>query len=270
MLPARTDSGERTGVTLNRSSQPVPGAGREPAAHLTTVAPVHYAGSCSGVLRALRAPYCGESHLTRGLFEMDSSASGHARQWSFGRCILLAGMLGAAWLLAAPLLARAEGSHAVAPAGSQSSPICSKVRAASVSAIVGYALPAATASTNTIPASTENDGISAVVTTCTFGSQASIAALKKDVVLDLEITSKPITEAEVRKQLAKSGTTTLKLDITSYSGLGAPGVYVSATGGGIHATGISGFVGTKVFGADVFETLSTSKLASLARLAAKL
>jgi hypothetical protein len=192
---------------------------------------------------------------------------------------VLLGIAAASALLVAPVGARAASRSQPATRGRQlaartarsdASSVCSKISPSAVSAIVGYAVPAATGAVTDLKATKANDGISAVLTTCSFGAQTSLAALKRNVTLDLEVTSRPITTREVQQELAKTASASLKISVSPYPGLGVPGVYFTEVGGGISAEGISGFVGTKVFGASVFEALSRSKLASLAKLAARL
>jgi hypothetical protein len=192
---------------------------------------------------------------------------------------LLLGVAGVSVLVTVPLVAQAasrlrvttEGRQAVArSARPLPSSICATVSAASVSTIVGFAVPAPTTATRNLAATPANYGISAVVTTCTFGAQATVADLTKDVSLVFEVTSKPITTREIKQSLAKTASASLKIAVTSYSGLGVPAVYEITTGGGIRGEGITALVGTKVFSANVFSTLSMSKLASLVKLAEKL
>jgi hypothetical protein len=173
---------------------------------------------------------------------------------------LFLGLFGGAGLLAAQ-------AATAAPAASS---VCSKVSAASVSAIVGRSVPAPTTDTRTLPPTKENFGISAVVTTCTYGTSSSLAALVKDVTLQIEVTSKPITIAEIKQTLLKLSTASLKITLNSYSGLGVPALYFTTTGAGIKGQGISGVDGTRIYGASVEQPLSESKLASLAKLAKNL
>jgi hypothetical protein len=182
--------------------------------------------------------------------------------------MLLLGTVGLSGLLAAPLAAQAARDAQTAV--SRSSSICSKVSPGSVSAIVGYSVPAATTSVRTLPATAQDGGISAVVTTCTFGPDASLAELLKDVTLTLEVTTKPLTTAEVKKDLQSKSNASLKITVKAYSGLGVPGLYYAETGAGITGQGISGAVGNRLFGASVEQPLAMSKLASLAKLAGKL
>jgi hypothetical protein len=194
---------------------------------------------------------------------------------------LFLGIVGASGLFAATAVTQAAASRpGVTPEGRQavartarllSSSICSKVSPASVSALVGYSVPAGTPDIRKLKATKQNFGISAVVTTCTFGSQASMAALLKDVTLSSEVTSKPLTTSEMQQEVAKASGATFKFKFTPYSGLGVPAFYFSMTAAGISAEGIEGVDGTKSFGASVeTKTLSKSKLAALAKLAEKL
>lgn len=182
-----------------------------------------------------------------------------------GSLALLVGVAAASVLLAAPVVAQAASRSRAA-----SSSICSKVSASAVSSIVGYRVPAATASTVDAKPTAANFGISGVTTICTFGAETSLAALKKDVSLTLEITSRALTPQEIKTQLARLKSATLKITVASYTGLGVPGMYFTETGGGITGEGIVGFSGTTYFGASVETTLSESKLASLAKLARSL
>jgi hypothetical protein len=110
-----------------------------------------------------------------------------------------------------------------------------------------------------------------VVTTCTFGSGATLKALLKDVTLELEVTSKPLTltavEHELKTALAGS---TLRVSISTYPSLGVPAVYLTESGEGIKGEEIDAFVGTHVYSATVFGPVATSKLAALAKLAASI
>jgi hypothetical protein len=199
---------------------------------------------------------------------------------SFRSRALLVGIVGASGLFAAPAGTQAASRLGVTPQGRQavartatllSSSVCSKVSPALVSAIVGYSVPAATPFTQTLKATKQNFGISAVVTTCTFGAQTNMAALLKDVTLSSEVTSKALTTSEMQQEIAKTSGATFKFKFATYSGLGVPAFYFSMTAAGISAEGIEGVAGTKLFGASVeTKTLSKSKLASLAKLAEKL
>jgi Na+-transporting NADH:ubiquinone oxidoreductase subunit NqrC len=175
---------------------------------------------------------------------------------------VLLGFATAASLVAAPV---AGASSAPKP----SEGICSKINTASVSAIVGYKLPAPSVDTLTLPATKKNDEISSVVTSCTYGSQTSLAALPKDVIIDYSVTSRALTSAEVKKGLAQAQQ--LKMTFLPYSGLGVKAYYYSFTESGITIQGLTGFEGTKEYGAATYSKLtSKSQLASLVRLAEKL
>ena len=182
-------------------------------------------------------------------------------RWSseiFGPRALALGIVGGLTMIVSPAAALAAPS------------ICDRVSAASVSSIVGYPVPAAVIATRVLKATAESDGISGTDTTCTFGSQATIPALLKDVTLEEETTSKPLTVQEVESSLSAHANSSLKITVTSYSGLGVPAVYFTETGGGISGEGISGLVGTRSFGASVEQPLTRAKLAALAKLARNL
>ena len=187
-----------------------------------------------------------------------------------GRTLLLAAVC--ATVMAVPVGAQAaSSSHAPAHSATRSpASICNTISAASVSEIIGYTVPQPTFDTYKLKPTKTNDEISAVVISCTFGSESSVAALTKDVTLDLEVTSKPITTAEVQQALKSKATAALKLTFSPYPGLGVPALYFTESGGGITAEGISAIVGTRSFGAAVYATIATAKLAALTKLAEKL
>jgi hypothetical protein len=151
------------------------------------------------------------------------------------------------------------------------SSICSKVSVASVVAIVGHSVPAPTAKTFNQPATKKNYGISGVLTLCTFGAETSSAALTKAVVLELDVTSKPITMSEVELELANTSTASSKITITPYSALGVSAFYFTDASAGVTGQGMEVVAGTRSFAVTVFtKNLSKSKLAALAKLAEKL
>ena len=58
------------------------------------------------------------------------------------------------------------------------------------------------------------------MTSCTYGSETSVAALAKTVGLVYEVTSKPLTTAELKKGIAQAQK--LSMSVVPYSGLGLP------------------------------------------------
>ncbi len=180
---------------------------------------------------------------------------------SFG---LLLGVAGPTVLAAAPGVAQASSGP-----GPSAAAVCHKVSSASVSAIVGFSVPPATASTDDLKPTKENYEISAVVTSCAYGSETSLAALAKTVGLVYEVTSRPLTAAELKKGLAQGQK--LNINAVPYSGLGLPAFYYTFTTGGVFTQGITGLSGKDEYGAFVYsKAVSTSKLAALVRLAEKL
>jgi len=158
----------------------------------------------------------------------------------------------------------AQASSGPAPSANA---ICAKVSTKSVSGIVGYDLPAPTASTIKLKATKKNDEISSVETSCTYGADTA-AALPKNVVLVYGVTSKRLTAAELKTELSQAQT--LNMTIVPYRGLGIPAYYYVFTIGGITIRGISGSSGVQEYGAFVYsKTTPKSKLAALARLAEK-
>ncbi len=168
------------------------------------------------------------------------------------------------------LLTGAVNSQAAQVA--KSSP-CSAVSASSVSAIVGYMVPSPTSMVNDLKPTKANNEIASVDTSCLYGAETSLKSLKTLVLLDVGVSSKAITSAELAASLKQQQKTagSLGFKIVSYSGLGVSAFYYSASEGGIYFQGIAGISGTHEFGAAVYsKTVSKSKLAALAKLAEKI
>jgi hypothetical protein len=179
------------------------------------------------------------------------------------RRALLLGTVVALGLVAVPATAQASSRQELA------SSYCSKVSAASVSAIVGHSVPAGSFSTYKVKATKTNDEISGVVSSCTYGTVTSLAALAKDVILSLEVTSKPLTGAEL--QYALNQAEKLKIKFTPYSGLGMTAFYYTFTEGGVPIQGMDAIAGTKSYSAGIYtKTPAISKLAALVKLAEKI
>jgi len=201
----------------------------------------------------------------------------HRSLWS--RALLL-GIASASVLITVPAVAQAatrsgtvfNARHIVAAtARAQSSSICSKVSAASVSSIIGYKVPPGTPYTFSIKPTKENYEISGKETTCTYGTETSMATILKAVSLSFETISKPLTTSEMQQSIAKASKLA-KFKFSAYSGLGVPAFYFSLTESGITGQGITGVLGgTSYFGASVeTKNVSMSQLAALAKLAEKL
>ena len=172
--------------------------------------------------------------------------------------------LGASTLALAPSVADAAATR-------HASSVCSKVPASKVAAIVGYSVPAGQVDTITLPASKTNYEISTTTTSCTYGSETSLATLPKVVILDVETTSKPLTSAEVQQSLSKLKSDGIKMTIVPFSGLSGTAFYFTESESGINAEGVSVFNGTHGYGASIESNkLSKAKLATLAQLASGL
>ncbi|HUC15755.1 MAG TPA: hypothetical protein VMS00_14990 [Acidimicrobiales bacterium] len=166
-------------------------------------------------------------------------------------------------LVAVPTVAQASSLPA------QATPSCSKVSAASVAAAVGHSVPAGTYSTQTVKATKADDEISAVVTTCIYGSVKSLAALGIDVIVGFEVTSRPLTGGELKHALTQAQA--LKFVFKLYSGLGMKAFYYSFTDGGIPIQGIEAINGTTIYAAALYtKTPAERELGALVRLAEKL
>jgi hypothetical protein len=198
----------------------------------------------------------------------------------FSSRALLVGVAGALSLIVVPAVAQAATRSGITIAGRHAdtgipnalkSSICSKVSAASISAIIGYKVPAGTGTTFTIKPTKANYEISGTNTVCTYGAATSMAALLKDVSLSYEVISKPLTTAEMQNSI-KEASKEAKFKFLPYSGQGVTGYYFSLTEAGITGQGITGVEdSTHFFGASVeSKTVSKSSLAALAKLASKL
>jgi hypothetical protein len=189
---------------------------------------------------------------------------------------LLVAVAGGSLLVGVPTLAQAatgsgaSGTTHHAAANAKSS-LCAKVSAASVSAIIGYTVPAATSDSFAIKPTKANYGISGTNTICTYGKETSMATIVKAVTLEYEVTNKPLTTAEMEASIKKASSIA-KFKFSTYSGLGVPGYYFSLTEAGITGQGITGVQdGTHFFSADVEnKNVSKTTIAKLAELAKNL
>ena len=146
---------------------------------------------------------------------------------------------------------------------------CSKVSAKSVSAIIGHSVPAGTLFTDTVKPTKANHEISGVVSSCTYGAETSLAALSKDAILSVEVTSKPLTGTEMQYTLSQAEK--LKMKFTPYSGLGMKAFYYTLTETGITIQGMVAIAGTTNYSAGIYtKAPAVSELAALVRLAEKL
>lgn len=206
--------------------------------------------------------------------------STHSLRRSLSYRALLVGIAGGSILLAVPTVAQAasrsgstaQARHAAANTKkAMASSICSKVSAASVSAIIGYTVPAPKTDTFAIKPTKANYGISGTNTICTYGAETSMATIVKAVTLEYEVTDKPLTAAELQASIKKASSIA-KFKFTTYSGLGVPGFYFSLTEAGITGQGITGIEdGTHFFSADVEnKNVSKATIAKLTELAKNL
>jgi hypothetical protein len=181
-------------------------------------------------------------------------------------------------------------------------PICNKVSASAVSAIVGYRVPAPSEYNDTYVVDKALN-ISATSTSCGFTVQATAANpfSSKTVYLDSEVFNKAVSEAtlkaaetaEQEKVAAAQKVSHFKVSFSNYSGLGVTAVYYTITASlnipglpvgvtvpkgitlpksfGFAYSGIATLQGKQSYAASVNnDTISQSQLASLVRLAMKL
>lgn len=143
---------------------------------------------------------------------------------------------------------------------------CSKVSAASVAAIVGYAAPLqpAFSVTTHAPATKQSGGVSGVGTDCVYGKAGH------SIILVIEVTSKPLSISLLERVTKASAPAGEKVNFTPYSGLGVPGFHATIVNGGVHTDEIGGLSGNTEFAAATSSSLPLSKLAALAKLARKL
>lgn len=186
-----------------------------------------------------------------------------SRRRSLGRSALLLGTTVALSLV--PVATAAQASPLPARAAST----CSKVSAASVAAVVGHSVPAGTLSINHLKPTKADDEVSAVVTSCIYGSVTSLTALGKDVVVGFEVTSKALTGTELMHSLRQAQV--LKFVFTPYAGLGMKAFYYSFTDGSIPIQGIAAIDGTTIYSSGLYtKTRAVSQLAELVKLSERL
>jgi hypothetical protein len=176
-------------------------------------------------------------------------------------------------LVAAVVCAGIFAGAAVArTAESSATQLCSKVSASSVSSVIGYKVPAAAGTTLAAKATKTNDFISGSTLICSFGSDTSMAALKKTVELSYETVSKTLSAAELKVLFAKTSTLAkgLKVKFSAYPALGGESFLMSFSEAGISVESLVAANGTKLYSATVYGDLATSKLANLVKLAEKL
>jgi hypothetical protein len=180
------------------------------------------------------------------------------------RALLFAGTV-ALGLVAVPSVAQAS---AFQPASPLPSP-CSQISAVLVGRFVHHSVPAGTYYANSVKATKQNDEIAASVKSCIFGSQTSLKALAKDVILSYEVTSKPLTGSELQHALTQAEA--LKFKFTPYSGLGMTAYYYTFTVGGTPVQGMAAIDGTKIYSAGIYvKAPAAHELAALVQLAEKL
>jgi len=145
------------------------------------------------------------------------------------------------------------------------------VSASSVSSIVGYKVPAAVGETLTNKPTKANDDIGDADLYCAFGAQKSLASLKKSVGLSVETLTRAPSAAEFKKLLEKAHAIPgLKVKLAPYPGLGSEAFLLTFSEAGITSETLAVGSGTKLYAASVDTGTSTSKLASLVKLAEKL
>jgi len=163
------------------------------------------------------------------------------------------------------------GPAAAGTAPSKATELCGKVSASAVSSIVGYTVPAAVGETVSLKPTKKNDDIGASALGCTFGSETSLASIKKSVSLVVDTLSRVPSAAEFKKLVEEEHTIPgLKAKIVAYPSLGSEAFLFSFSEAGITTKTLTVGSGTKLFGATVENNLSTSKLASLVKLAQNL
>jgi hypothetical protein len=130
-------------------------------------------------------------------------------------------------------------------------------------------VPAGTYYGNTLKATKQDDEISGVVESCIFGSETTLKALVKDVILSYEVTSQPITGSELQNALTQAEA--LKFKFTPYSGLNMTAYYYTFTIGGTPVQGMAAIDGTKIYSAGIYiKAPAAHELAALVQLAEKL
>jgi hypothetical protein len=186
------------------------------------------------------------------------------------------GVVAASALVLAPVAAHAATSassvHGVAGvSGLAPRSTGCPVSAASVSSIVGYTVPAGKYSVTHLKATPTNFETSSVDTGCIFGAEATAADILKLVSLEADVSSKPITPAEIKESIQKASNGA-KISFSSYGGLSYPAYYLTFAISTFHLQEIVLIQNsTHYFGAAVeSSTISKAKLGQLAELAQKI
>ena len=194
---------------------------------------------------------------------------------SLAQRLLVVGAVVSSALVLTPAVVDAATSASVvhdgAAVGLQPRSTGCAVSAASVSSIVGYTVPAGKYSVVHLKATPTNFETASVDTGCIYGAEATEADVLKLVSLEADVSSKPITPAEIKESIQKSSNGA-KISFSSYGGLSYPAYYLTFAISTIHFQEIVLIQNsTHYFGAAVESaTLSKAKLGQLAELALKL
>jgi len=154
---------------------------------------------------------------------------------------------------------------------SKATQLCGNVSASSVSSIIGYKVPAGVGTTVSHKATKQNDDVAFSVLNCTFGSDTSIASIKKSVSVSIETLSRSLSSTELEQLVKKEQDIPgLHFKIVRYPSLGSEAYLTTFSEQGLNVESIAMESGTKVFGGTVDTSTPISKVVSLVKLAQKL
>lgn len=153
---------------------------------------------------------------------------------------------------------------------SKATQLCGNVSASSVSSIIGYKVPAGVGTTVSHKATKQNDDVAFSVLNCTFGSDTSIASIKKSVSVSIETLSRSLSSTELEQLVKGAGHTGAALQDRSVPQPRKRGVPDDVLGARAQRREHRHGVGNKVFGGTVDTSTPISKVVSLVKLAQKL
>jgi len=143
--------------------------------------------------------------------------------------------------------------------------LCAAVSPEVIAKVLGYRVPAATVSTGSFTFDQERN-VSVFRTTCSYGALGTAAG----VGIVYESLSKPLPVSAIYQDIKASALANkpsgATYTVTSYSGLGVPGLYEQSRGS-LTLEAVLGIQGEKIVGDVVGKVLPKSKVAALTKMA---
>jgi hypothetical protein len=143
--------------------------------------------------------------------------------------------------------------------------LCAAISPDAIAKVLGYRVPAATVSTGSFTFDQERN-VSVFRTTCSYGALGTA----KGVGIIYESLSKPLPVStiyqDIRASALASKPSGATYTVTSYGGLGVPGLYEQSRGS-LTLEAVLGIQGEKIVGDVVGKVLPKSKVAALTKMA---